>query len=511
VAKRKAAPRARRREPQSPRAISGRQRQRLIEACISALHVHGPSQTTVEKVVAIAKLSPGIVRFYFDSKAAMLVASLRFLAGEFEEQVLVPVSRLKRDPVRALKLLVDLYLDAQIASPRKVSVWYSFWGEASSRKEYYDLCGKKDESFAALVLDLVGSMIEAGGYRSLDPDGVALGLIGVLEVLWQDFAFQDESVIDRSAAHARAMSYLSSVFPAEFGAEGSLQGSVEGGPEGSASRARARRAAADVEVPRANAQLIGHRGFLPVAGSYLALDGIAERVLAVRDDQGKIRVFRNCCPRGTHALAESGLGTFDRIIECPLHSLRFALDGRAQKNGARLHGLAHREAGGFLCLETGARDNGVAARWLGLLGRLDYLAPLPWIESIIEADWSILVGQWMEAGESAGGRQAYAYPNQLIELRDDGATISQVLPLQAGRSTLREFPFAHAQETRRLRVLRYLAERRRRDRRRRIRTWAESAQSGMDRFGYRAGPAASRSSGERLRASLAQLTALESN
>jgi len=142
------------------RGARGLQRQRLIDACISALHIHGPSHTTVEKVVAIAKMSPGIVRFYFDSKAAMLVASLQFLAAEFEEKVLQPVTRLKSTPVPALELLVDLYLDPEIASPRKVSVWYAFWGEASSRQEYYDICGQKDESFAALVRELIGRLIE---------------------------------------------------------------------------------------------------------------------------------------------------------------------------------------------------------------------------------------------------------------------------------------------------------------------------------------------------------------
>jgi AcrR family transcriptional regulator len=69
-----------------------RQRRRLIDACISALHIYGPSRTTVEKVVALADLSPGIVRFYFDSKAAMLVASLEYLAAEFEERVMAPVA-----------------------------------------------------------------------------------------------------------------------------------------------------------------------------------------------------------------------------------------------------------------------------------------------------------------------------------------------------------------------------------------------------------------------------------
>ena len=204
-------------QPPRERASRSRQRKRLIDACISALHIHGPSRTTVEKVVAIAGMSPGIVRFYFDSKAAMLVASLQFLATEFEERLLVPVAQLKDTPVRALETLVDLYLDPDIASPRKVSVWYSFWGEASSRQEYYDICGQKDESFASLVRDLVERLIVEAQAPHLDRDAVALGLIGVLEMLWQGFAFQSEPDIDRAAAKHRCMAYLRSVFPREFG------------------------------------------------------------------------------------------------------------------------------------------------------------------------------------------------------------------------------------------------------------------------------------------------------
>ena len=140
--------------------------------------------------MAIADLSPGIVRFYFDSKAAMLVASLEYLSAEFEQRVLLPVSQLRHMPVQALELLVDLYLDPQLASPRKVSVWYSFWGEASSRQEYFDICGKRDDEFAVLVRDLIERLIEETGAAHLDGDGVALGLIGVLEVLWQHSPFR---------------------------------------------------------------------------------------------------------------------------------------------------------------------------------------------------------------------------------------------------------------------------------------------------------------------------------
>jgi TetR/AcrR family transcriptional repressor of bet genes len=206
--------------PPIPRARNthSRQRQKLIDACISALHIYGPSRTTVEKVVAIADMSPGIVRFYFASKASMLVASLQFLAAEFEEQLLVPVGRLKASPVAALQMMVDLYLDSEIASPRKVSVWYAFWGEASSRQEYYDICGKIDERFAALVHELVERLIIDTAQPHLDPNGIALGLMGSLEMLWQDFAFRTEADIDRPAAKQRCMAYLQSVFPGQFSA-----------------------------------------------------------------------------------------------------------------------------------------------------------------------------------------------------------------------------------------------------------------------------------------------------
>ncbi len=215
---REAATRAVGTEPGGSRARGSRQRQRLIDACIAALHLYGPSRTTVEKVVAIADLSPGIVRFYFDSKDAMLLASLGYLAAEFEERLLVPVGRLKDSPARALELLVDLYLDPEIASTRKISVWYSFWGEASSRQEYLDICGKNDEDFAVLVRQLMERLIAETGARHLDADGVALGLIGVLEVLWQGFAFQSEESIDRAAARERSLAYLRSVFPGKFAA-----------------------------------------------------------------------------------------------------------------------------------------------------------------------------------------------------------------------------------------------------------------------------------------------------
>jgi TetR/AcrR family transcriptional repressor of bet genes len=185
-------------------AAPSRQRQRLIDACITALHIYGPSRTTVEKVVAIADLSPGIVRFYFASKAPCWWHRSSIWRHEFEERVMTPVSQLR--PLAGAGAAIAggaVSGCGDIASPRKVSVWYSFWGEASSRQEYYDICGKKDEDFAALVRELIERMIAVQRSPAPRRRRRRAGLIGVLEMLWQGIAFQSEASIDRVAARAQ--------------------------------------------------------------------------------------------------------------------------------------------------------------------------------------------------------------------------------------------------------------------------------------------------------------------
>ncbi len=497
------------------RATRLRQRQRLIDACISALHIHGPSRTTVEKVVSIADLSPGIVRFYFDSKAAMLVASLEYLAAEFEQRVLLPVSQLRDSPVRALELLVDLYLDPEIASPRKVSVWYSFWGEASSRQEYYDICGKKDDDFAALVRELIGRLINQSGAAHLDADSIALGLIGVLEVLWQTFAFQSEASIDRVAARARSLAYLRSVFPGQFGpasatptiepaggalareplasdhvvaaaagtepdrteASGAAASGAKGGSLPNASAAD-QATGANARLPawayahaallaaerdrllRPAWQIIGHEAEIQAAGDFLSADLAGERALVVRDERGRLRAFRNACRRRPHALVIARTGHFDGAIHCASHNLTYRLDGR---------------------LVDGDTPGDLSSLELQHCGRMILVrAPGPWAGAArarpaapdgaaSEVDWaafdrmSPLSAQRIEVAadwklivegwlEATESPRRFLAPNQLIEIRRDAALILQVIPVAPGRCRIQRFDYIAAAGSRRARA-----------------------------------------------------------
>jgi len=424
--------------------IRQRQRQRLIDACISALHIYGPSRTTVEKVVALADLSPGIVRFYFDSKAAMLVASLDHLAQEFQERVLEPVGKIKDQPVQALRLLVELYLDADIASPRKVSVWYSFWGEASSRQEYLDICGKKDDDFAVLVRELMERLIAQTAAAHLDADGVALGLIGVLEVLWQSIAFQSEASIDRHEIVNRALAYLRSVFPGEFApAAGVSRRDTPSNGGRLPARAYADPvlfAAEREQLLRPAWQVMGHEAELRAAGDYLTGDLGGERALVVRGERDRLHAFRNSCRRSPHALVSARTGQLQSAIRCVTHGLTYTFDGQLVEGKtpgdlAPLE-LLHREH--IVLARAGApAANGQAAPTLPWEA-LAALQPRAVTDLEVAADWKVIVEQWLESPQP---HQHFLAPNQWLDVRGQGAVILQATPLAPGRTRLRRFDF----------------------------------------------------------------------
>ena len=517
------------------RAAGGPQRQRLIDACISALHIHGPSHTTVEKVVAIAKMSPGIVRFYFDSKAAMLVASLQFLAAEFEERVLHPVARLKSTPVPALELLVDLYLDPEIASPRKVSVWYAFWGEASSRQEYYDICGQKDESFAAMVLELIGRLIDETAQPQLDPDGVALGLIGVLEMLWQDFAFRSEENIDRVAAKRRCMAYLRSVFPGRFAQPPGARETASRAAGGFAGWAYGNARVALLErdaLFRCTWQIAAHVAQIPRAGDFVTADLGAERVLVVRDAYGTLHALRNSCPKVPHALVVESRGRSAGTFRCQVHGVEFDFEGRCVGGGrGDLTRLELRTADHLIWVgapraQHPPRPPGPGGNRPSAREALDTATTITEREIEVAANWKLLVEQWLETvpadaagaasvdcitwssrplegGTSFSARcyrslvkeaidepwlQRFVAPNQLLQWRPDGLTVIQAIPASPQSCRLRLICVARMPEGPEVRAGHYLATRLTRWTRASTRAVAESAQRGVMDFGYRAGP-----------------------
>jgi len=179
--------------------LQEQRRMLLLDATVRAISVHGLSGLTLARVGELAGLTAGTVSFHFASKEALLLATLRYLAEEFEG-ALDRATAGETDPRRRLVALVEAHLDPAISHPCKVAVWYAFMAEAGARKDYQKICEDRDSAYYQLVLELCREII--GDRKGVDPEAVAYGLVGLIDQLWQEILFEGDAY-DRAAALSR--------------------------------------------------------------------------------------------------------------------------------------------------------------------------------------------------------------------------------------------------------------------------------------------------------------------
>ncbi len=194
-------------------------REQLIEATIDTIAKYGFRKTTLSQVAKQAKLSQGIVNFYFKTKDGLLLETLEFLAEEYEASWKRAVAACGPDPVAALDAIIETDLGRRVCNRRKVSVWVAFWGEARSQPRFRKLCSRLADDYLAQTREIILRIIARGGYQQYDADVIARGLNAMINGLWLALMI-DPKQFDREAAKRICRNYLASVFPAEFTAIG---------------------------------------------------------------------------------------------------------------------------------------------------------------------------------------------------------------------------------------------------------------------------------------------------
>ena len=190
-------------------------RTQLIEATIDCLARYGFAEFTLAQVARTARLSQGIVNFYFRSKEALLVETLKFMAAEYEQFWTAALRKAGPRPADKLAAMIAADFDPVMTSRKKVTVWYAFWGEARWRPEYLKICQTLSESYFAETRALCQELVQASGYSAIDPDWVARCLNAVVDGLWLDILTTPKA-IDRKEAKRTCLGLLAAVFPREF-------------------------------------------------------------------------------------------------------------------------------------------------------------------------------------------------------------------------------------------------------------------------------------------------------
>lgn len=190
-------------------------RTQLIEATITTIAKNGFARTTLAMVAKEARLSPGIVNFYFKTKDGLLLHTLSYLAAEYEAAWKLEVERVGPDPVASLDAVIRVDLGRSICVRRKVSVWMAFWAEAPTRPKYRKLCADLSADYFEQTSGMCRQIAARGGYGDVDPDSVARSLNALISGFWLDLVM-DPSTFDREGAKQACRRLLAAAFPRDF-------------------------------------------------------------------------------------------------------------------------------------------------------------------------------------------------------------------------------------------------------------------------------------------------------
>jgi len=319
-----------------------RRRRELIEATITSIARHGLSRTTVAKVAKIAGLSTGIVNFYFQSKQALLFATLEHVDRAFELRQQEVLERAGQDPVQLLEAMIEVDFDPDVCDPDRIAVWAAFWGESSGRADYMRVCGARDEAMEQQVVKLFEKIASGGNYPHLDHKALGRAFYHLLTSL-PGTMLQNDAPFDFEAPKATLRGFLASVFPAEFSAFGPhtsvmnaySPAQTDGAPELLTLPPWVYRDPEFYELEteqifRQHWLLVGHISQAPNTGDYMTLDVAGERALVIRDADGKLRAFHNVCRHRASRVVAGETGSCRGAIVCPYHGWTYSYDGKLQ-------------------------------------------------------------------------------------------------------------------------------------------------------------------------------------
>lgn len=205
----------------NPKKVSARtasteaRREQLIKATIKSIAKRGITATTIAQVAGEAGLSQGIVNLHFKSKDNLFVETLRYLADEYRSFWERAVEDAGKEPAERIAAMVELDFSRKVCDPRKLAVWFAYWGAAKSRPTYRTLCLEGDKHYDATLTALFTELVSSGSYRDVDPESVSLGLSAMISGFWLDILINPED-IDRERACSICMGYLATVFPKHF-------------------------------------------------------------------------------------------------------------------------------------------------------------------------------------------------------------------------------------------------------------------------------------------------------
>ena len=188
-------------------------REQIVRATIRCLAREGYAGLTMKKVSREAKVSQGILHYYFADKRAILVAALETVMADLDHRVAAAQARSGRDPEARLRALIRACLTAAVEAREVWIVFVEFWGEMMHDARLRAINADLYTRMRRLIGALVQHGIRAGRYRRVAPAAAASVILALVDGVSLQLTFDPKafSVIEATRFCEQALQrYLGS-------------------------------------------------------------------------------------------------------------------------------------------------------------------------------------------------------------------------------------------------------------------------------------------------------------
>jgi len=196
--------------PHTQPAINAYRRRRIIEGALRSVATRGLAATTIKTIAEEAGVSRGLLAHYYGSKDELLAAAYRHLCEVIAEQIATAARASDRGTVGRLNAIVEVVFSPPVFDPVNLRVFVAFWHEALANPGLRAIKHELYAGYRTTTARLFRKEAEERGL-SLDADAAAVGLLALLDGLWQELAL-DQSTCTPEQARAIGLRAIAGTF-----------------------------------------------------------------------------------------------------------------------------------------------------------------------------------------------------------------------------------------------------------------------------------------------------------
>lgn len=162
--------------------VAALRREQIVRATITCLARAGYAGLTMKRLAREARLSQGVLHYYFKDKRAILAAAALRVSADLDRRVAAE-ARGVRGARGRLRALVRACLDVAARDREFWTVFIEFWGESLHDRALARLNARTYARSRRLIARVIAGGVAGGVFRRIDPLPAAAAVLGLLDGL----------------------------------------------------------------------------------------------------------------------------------------------------------------------------------------------------------------------------------------------------------------------------------------------------------------------------------------